>query len=45
MATYGSISRMKMAVTGGLVSNGRWPEIDWWTADLSAGMLDILYRC
>lgn len=27
-------------VTGGLVSNGRWPEIDWWTGGFIAGMLD-----
>ena len=27
-------------VTGGLVSNGRWPEIDWWTGGFIAGLLD-----
>jgi cyclase len=27
-------------VTGGLVSNGRWPELDWWTGGFIAGMLD-----
>lgn len=27
-------------VTGGLVSNGRWPEIDWWTGGFIGGMLD-----
>ena len=27
-------------VTGGLVSNGRWPEIDWWTGGYIGGMLD-----
>jgi glyoxylase-like metal-dependent hydrolase (beta-lactamase superfamily II) len=26
--------------TGGLVSNGRWPEIDWWTGGFIGGMLD-----
>ena len=27
-------------VTGGLVSNGRWPDIDWWTGGYIGGMLD-----
>lgn len=27
-------------VTGGLVSNGRWPEIDWWTGGYIGGVLD-----
>jgi glyoxylase-like metal-dependent hydrolase (beta-lactamase superfamily II) len=27
-------------VTGGLVSNGRWPEIDWWTGGFIGGLLD-----
>lgn len=27
-------------VTGGLVSNGSWPDIDWWTGGFVAGMLD-----
>ena len=27
-------------VTGGLVSNGRWPEIDWWTGGFIGTMLD-----
>ena len=27
-------------VTGGLVSNGRWPEIDWWTGGYIGGMLN-----
>lgn len=27
-------------VTGGLVSNGRWPEIDWWTGGFIGGMMD-----
>jgi cyclase len=27
-------------VTGGLVSNGRWPEIDWWTGGFIGSMLD-----
>jgi glyoxylase-like metal-dependent hydrolase (beta-lactamase superfamily II) len=27
-------------VTGGLVSNGLWPDIDWWTGGFVAGMLD-----
>jgi len=27
-------------VTGGLVSNGHWPEIDWWTGGYIGGMLD-----
>ncbi len=27
-------------VTGGLVSNKRWPEIDWWTGGYIGGMLD-----
>jgi glyoxylase-like metal-dependent hydrolase (beta-lactamase superfamily II) len=27
-------------VTGPLVSNGRWPEIDWWTGGYIGGMLD-----
>lgn len=27
-------------VTGGLVSNGRWPEIDWWTGGYIGGLLD-----
>ena len=27
-------------VTGGLVSNGRWPELDWWTGGFIGGMLD-----
>lgn len=26
--------------TGGLVSNGRWPVIDWWTGGYIGGMLD-----
>lgn len=26
--------------TGGLVSNGRWPDIDWWTGGYIGGMLD-----
>ncbi|HWK54436.1 MAG TPA: MBL fold metallo-hydrolase [Hyphomicrobiales bacterium] len=26
--------------TGGLVSNGRWPDIDWWTGGFIGGMLD-----
>lgn len=27
-------------VTGGLVSNGRWPEIDWWTGGFIGGLMD-----
>lgn len=27
-------------VTGGLVSNGRWPDIDWWTGGYIGGVLD-----
>lgn len=27
-------------VTGGLVSNGRWPELDWWTGGFIGSMLD-----
>jgi cyclase len=27
-------------VTGGLVSNGRWPELDWWTGGFIGGLLD-----
>lgn len=27
-------------VTGGLVSNGRWPELDWWTGGFIGTMLD-----
>lgn len=27
-------------VTGGPVSNGRWPEIDWWTGGYIGGLLD-----
>lgn len=27
-------------VTGGLVSNGRWPDLDWWTGGFIGGMLD-----
>lgn len=27
-------------VTGGLVSNGRWPEIDWWTGGFIGQMMD-----
>lgn len=27
-------------VTGGLVSNGRWPVIDWWTGGFIGGLLD-----
>lgn len=27
-------------VTGGLVSNGRWPDIDWWTGGFIGGLLD-----
>lgn len=27
-------------VTGGLVSNGRWPDIDWWTGGYIGGMLN-----
>jgi len=27
-------------VTGGLVSNGKWPDIDWWTGGYIGGMLD-----
>lgn len=27
-------------VTGGMVSNGRWPEVDWWTGGYIGGMLD-----
>lgn len=27
-------------VTGGLVSNGRWPDIDWWTGGYIGGLLD-----
>jgi cyclase len=27
-------------VTGGLVSNKRWPELDWWTGGFIGGMLD-----
>ncbi|MDR2213637.1 MAG: MBL fold metallo-hydrolase [Pseudomonadales bacterium] len=27
-------------VTGGLVSNGRWPDIDWWTGGFIGGMMD-----
>jgi glyoxylase-like metal-dependent hydrolase (beta-lactamase superfamily II) len=27
-------------VTGGLVSNRRWPELDWWTGGFIGGMLD-----
>jgi len=26
--------------TGGLVSNGRWPELDWWTGGFIGSMLD-----
>ena len=26
--------------TGGMVSNGRWPEIDWWTGGYIGGLLD-----
>lgn len=29
-------------VCGGLVSNGHWPDIDWWTGGYSGGMLDAL---
>jgi cyclase len=29
-----------LLVTGPLVSNGRWPEIDWWTGGYIGGMLD-----
>lgn len=29
-----------LLVTGGLVSNGRWPEIDWWTGGFIGGVLD-----
>ena len=29
-----------MLVTGGLVSNGRWPEIDWATGGYIGGLLD-----
>ncbi|MES2624738.1 MAG: MBL fold metallo-hydrolase [Pseudomonadota bacterium] len=29
-----------LLVTGGLVSNGRWPDIDWWTGGFIGGMLD-----
>lgn len=28
--------------TGGAVSNGRWPEIDWWTGGYIGGLLDGL---
>lgn len=27
-------------VTGGLVSNGRWPELDWWTGGFIGTMMD-----
>jgi cyclase len=27
-------------VTGGLVSNGRWPELDWWTGGFIGSLLD-----
>lgn len=27
-------------VTGGLVSNGRWPQLDWWTGGFIGSMLD-----
>jgi cyclase len=27
-------------VTGGLVSNGRWPELDWWTGGFIGNLLD-----
>jgi glyoxylase-like metal-dependent hydrolase (beta-lactamase superfamily II) len=27
-------------VTGGLVSNGRWPDIDWWTGGFIGDLLD-----
>jgi glyoxylase-like metal-dependent hydrolase (beta-lactamase superfamily II) len=27
-------------VCGGLVSNGQWPDIDWWTGGYTGGMLD-----
>jgi glyoxylase-like metal-dependent hydrolase (beta-lactamase superfamily II) len=27
-------------VTGGLVSNGRWPEIDWWSGGFIGDLLD-----
>ncbi len=27
-------------VTGGLVSNGRWPALDWWTGGFIGSMLD-----
>lgn len=27
-------------VTGGMVSNGRWPDIDWWTGGYIGGLLD-----
>lgn len=27
-------------VTGGPVSNGRWPDIDWWTGGYIGGLLD-----
>jgi len=27
-------------VTGGLVGNGRWPDIDWWTGGYIGGLLD-----
>jgi len=27
-------------VTGGLVSNQRWPDIDWWTGGFIGGMMD-----
>ena len=26
--------------TGGIVANGRWPEIDWWTGGYIGGLLD-----
>src|SRR5690606_30713246 len=27
-------------VTGGLVSNGKWPEIDWWTGGFIGSFMD-----
>lgn len=30
----------EVLVTGGLVSNGRWPDIDWWTGGFIGSMLD-----
>lgn len=32
--------RDDVLATGGLVSNGRWPELDWWTGGFIGSMLD-----